>query len=691
MQTQPRHAQNDALRVRYSEWVIAAAVGAILTGFVWRDLISGGGLVGGDTYTYFFPQKAVVAEAFESGVLPLWHDRTALGYPLHAESQAGVFYPFTQVMYRLFDINTAYSLTIVVHYLLAFVLTWRFLRCQQISCLSALFGATIFVYGWFPARISLEWSIIGGVWFPLALWMTDRVLRSGTASSICVLAGCLALHLLAGHFALAFISQLSCIAYAMLRVFAERDADARQIGKAVVQVGSAIGLAVLLAAIQLVPTYELKTISLRSGAEAAFDPAYGHLPPVYVTQLLASWWYWHTPEIIASHQMMTVLPWSHVSAATNPVECHFYLGLLPLCLVLAAMRPAIRRRLPHGIAAVWTVLGIAALVYATGWFVPITRHLPGFGWFMGPGRYTITAQMAGAVLASAVLDGILRRRRIVVRTLVTASVLLLTLADVEKSSQPPVRDAVVVEDPPLNELAQSWVAAELNQSHAADVRLLIRGPNVGNLYGVSCLPSYLGLGPAVYVEEQQKYSAFPQDPDAVFPNDNQHQLLDDRGVTHVLTTEEIPNPSPRLKLVRAAPDSFLNRVWARGAAFCWLYQFEPTPERVTSDPPAALTSWQWLQRKPGRVSFEVTLAEPAVVRLSELMMPGWTVSVDGEEASATGDDQQSRDVLLQAGTRIVQWSYMPFSFVIGLTISSVSLLAVTVILVVSSRHSSRTR
>ena len=61
----------------------------------------GGGLVGGDTYPYFLPQKIVLAESFARGELPLWHNLTGLGYPLHAESQAGVFYPTNQILYRL--------------------------------------------------------------------------------------------------------------------------------------------------------------------------------------------------------------------------------------------------------------------------------------------------------------------------------------------------------------------------------------------------------------------------------------------------------------------------------------------------------------------------------------------------------------------------------------------------------------
>jgi hypothetical protein len=670
--TAVHHSADIETRVSLREWLLAVVVGISLTGFVWQDVLSGGGLVGGDTYTYFFPQKQLVAEAFARGTIPLWHDRTALGYPLHAESQAAVFYPTTQVLYRLLDFGTAYHVSILLHYVLAFVFAWRFMRCQQVSCLAALFSATAFVYGWFPARISLEWSIIGGVWFPLCLWLTDRLVRCPSAGRWAVLAACFALHLLAGHFALAFITQLTCFCYAILCSCQRSEPDRTNRTRAVVGraglVAGSIGFAALLAAVQLVPTYELKQISQRSGGETVFDPAYGHLPPVYLTQLVASWWYWHSPEIVASGQMTSLLPWSHVAAGTNPVEGHFYLGLIAFVLVCSACANGIRNRISGDVLLRWLVLGALSVVYATGWLVPVFRHLPGFGWFMGPGRYTIVAQLAGAIIAGLVLDAIWRRRGTALKAIIALAAIAITIVDVEKSSQPPIRNAVVVADPPLNGLAESWVAERLSQS-PADVRLLIRGPNVGNLYGVSCLPSYLGLGPAAYVDEQALYSAFPQPAEEAFPSADQQDFLQRRGVTHLLTTEEVPQPAANLKLLSAGPDSFLNRVWGRGASPCWLYQFESAPSRVVCDDETSMVAWRWLERTPSNVRFEVTMAHSDIVWLRELMMPGWRVTVDERPQVAELSDRLDRGVRVEKGTHTIQWVYAPGSFSLGVAIS----------------------
>ncbi|MCH8147499.1 MAG: hypothetical protein IH987_05820, partial [Planctomycetes bacterium] len=71
--------------------VVAIAVG--LSYVFWRDLWHGGGLIGGDLYTYFFPQKTFLVDRLRAGEFPLWNNLVGHGYPLIAESQTGALYP----------------------------------------------------------------------------------------------------------------------------------------------------------------------------------------------------------------------------------------------------------------------------------------------------------------------------------------------------------------------------------------------------------------------------------------------------------------------------------------------------------------------------------------------------------------------------------------------------------------------
>src|SRR4051794_28342803 len=102
--------------------VLALAIG--MSYVFWQTLWHGGGLVGGDTYTYFFPQKAFFADELKAGRFPLWCPLVGHGYPVVAESQTGVFYPPNLILFRLFEVNTAYNAAQIIHYILAFMATW---------------------------------------------------------------------------------------------------------------------------------------------------------------------------------------------------------------------------------------------------------------------------------------------------------------------------------------------------------------------------------------------------------------------------------------------------------------------------------------------------------------------------------------------------------------------------------------
>lgn len=659
-------------------------VSACVAGFVWRGLLSGGGLVGGDTYPYFFPQKQMMVEAFQRDDLPMWHDRTSLGYPLHAESQLGVFYPTNQVLYRIFGVNNGYNASILLHYIAAFVMTWRFALSQKLSFSASILAATAFVYGWFPARLSLEWSIIGGVWFPTCLWATQRLLDRPSVKRWLVLCVCFAVHLLAGHFTLAFITQLTCVGFSLLAAPNVEGANSRW--KMSLQVVLAIGFSILLASVQLIPTLELRQLSQRDGSNPAFNPGYGHMPPVYLTQLVASWWFWHSPEVVAAKEM-TQYPFLMSSADTNQVEAHLYVGLIPVLLLSGLFSSRVRHFLRVSHWKIWMLLAGLAVVYSFGWLVPVFRHLPGFGFFMGPGRYTIITSMGLALVSGMVLDVWTRKRSASVRTVIGIVVSMITLCDVLKSSEPPVCDAQIVATPPIDGLAESWVARLLqSENKIAPVRLLAPGANVGNLFGVSSAPQYLGLGPAEYFSDEFRLQTEPSSASEVFPSNKMLAKFRRYSITHVLTQKQIVLPADDLELLQAAPDSFLNRVWARGSDSCFLYRLKSARPRVQANPPTAIVKLKHRFRTPEEVEFSVLLSEPAVVEDCELMFHGWLVTVNGVETDPETSHGFGRFVKVPSGDHVIHWSYRPSSFRLGLGMSSFGIVLAACVLWVAKRR-----
>ena len=659
--------------VTWRQWAAAGVIGIILSLLMWHGLLRGHDLNGGDTWPYFFPQKIVLADSFARNELPLWHDLTGPGYPLLAESQAGVYYPTNQILYRILDVNRAYYVSIILHYALAFLFTWRFARCQEISHWSALLVAMVFVYGWFPARISLEWSIIGGVWLPVTLWGTHEFLVRPSRWRFAVLTTCFGIHLLAGHFTLAFINQLCVLLYAGLQVVL-RPANGRPSLAVAALIPAAILLSLVLSAAQLLPSMELKQISQREGTQSEFDPGYGHIPPVYFSQLIASWTWWHAPEIVQS-KLVQRLPGS-IDSDTNHVEAHFYLGLIPLGLASLCLLP-LRRPRPHVIRRTWICLGAAGIVYATGWLLPITRHLPGFAYFMGPGRYTIVSTLAGAILSGMMLDSLFRRKWMVaIAALTIGTFTWFDLRWASQSVEDPVRavaDAVQVPEI-LSHQDESWIRNYFLSQPPRTCRLLTGGQNVGNLFGVSCVPLYLGIGPAVYFSDRLDLATQPYD--EAFGSPVQMSRLRSLGVTHVLTTEPATQFNSVLTQVANGPDALLNRIWGRGGDPCYLYQLREPGRRLETLPADALVAWKSVHQTPEDITLEVTLSNPARVNFKELMYPGWKAEIDGKPAEVIADDDLSRSVQMSEGTHTLRWKFESFTVRLGGWVSCLTLVAV---------------
>ena len=378
--------------------LVAWLLGIALAGLFWWPLVTGGGFVGGDIYSYYFPQKIFYAEQLQRGLSPFWNDRVGHGYPMLAESQAGVFYPPHLALYTWLEVNTAYSLSHLLHYVLAFVFTVGYARRFGIPRFGALLAGLVYVYGWFPTRSCWEWAIIGGTWLPAALWSVECFLQTRRWRFAALLSAVLSVQMMAGHFQLAWITQLVLVVYVPCRLWwvpvMEPLLPSHARWRAGVLLLLSGGLAIGLAALQLLPTWEFRQVSQRAEAGADHPLQFGSIPAWYWTQAVMPFrWYSPTTDRTAALQRDPAIP----GVATNEGEAHLYFGLAPFLLAVLGIGSMFRRGDPRGIF--WILVGTLALFYTTGRMVPLVDWLPGFSYFQGPGRYGVVVTLAVALLA----------------------------------------------------------------------------------------------------------------------------------------------------------------------------------------------------------------------------------------------------------------------------------------------------
>ncbi len=660
----------------------------LLSVVFWFPLWTGGGLIGGDIYAYYLPQKAYFADCLRAGELPLWNNLIGHGYPQVAESQTGVFYPLNWLLYLPLELNTAFSASIISHYVLAFVFTFMYARRINLNLLGAGLAGLVYTYGWFPPRVCLEWSIIGGAWLPLAMWCAESFVQTRLWRYALLLTGTLAVQMLAGHFMLAFITQLALAGYVPLRLwFSSGDlpAEARRArGKTFVTLLVAVAAAFLVAAVQLLPTWELKQLSQRQGVTEEHDPAYGYIPPRYLSQIVLPW-IWYPDGSSFNETLLAGGP------RTNRVEAHLYFGMIPLLLIgweVWQWRRKRDRRL-----AVWMILGLAALLYTPGWLLPLTRHLPGFSFFEGVGRFGIVTTLAAGLLAGSgferlaefVLEAcrsfrLARSSRRVVQWLLTVFVFVGTTADLCIVSGL-VTYAYLVENPPVKMLAESPVRRFLNQQ-SQPVRIFSEAKNLPSLLGVATVPTYLGLGPAQYFDPR---FMLPQPwPFHTRPTSEQLDWFHRGGVTHYLSFQAFDAKPWSARLVWEGPDSFLNSALARpGEASFFLYELSGGRGRVAFEDPQADQTAGIVEYRANRVVAEVESSAAGRLILTDLAWPGWNAAVDGAPVESVVVEGMYRGVDLSSGKHTVVWTYRPAALYWG---AGISVAAIVILLAIAHVH-----
>ena len=118
------------LRTIGNPWRLAAAG---IVALVLAPVLIGFAPLGGDPELMYQPIKSELGRALAAGRLPFWSDRFGLGVPLIAESHAAAFYPPNWVLYRLWEVGTAYRLTLWLHYVATAAATFAYARTLGIG------------------------------------------------------------------------------------------------------------------------------------------------------------------------------------------------------------------------------------------------------------------------------------------------------------------------------------------------------------------------------------------------------------------------------------------------------------------------------------------------------------------------------------------------------------------------------
>jgi len=403
-------------------WVLVIA-------FFWKIALAGRVLASGDVFTYFYPYWAEATRAIRAGRLPLWNPTLFMGAPFLANSQVGFFYPLNWPLWFLLPAHQSVHLTIVLHLCLAALSGYLWgrtsLRLGRVGAWTV--GAVFALGGYLGAQVEHVNQLQGLAWLPLMLMLCDRNLLPRPKSqnqkpktAFIGLAVVIGLVFLAGHTQTAFISLVGLMAYGLGPAVWSGLRRHRWrlwrlwgwglLARRAALLAAAMGLGVALAAVQLLPTWELSRLSVRAEGLPFNERVSFSLSPFYLARAL--------------------LPGFVEPVPPEHIEHVAYIGIAGLALAAVAIRNTQHATRNAQSAIFLLTLGLfLSLGLYNPLYLLLARFVPGFAHFRVPARWLALYVVGVAALAGWGGDALWRRRgRVSRRALLLLAVALVALA-----------------------------------------------------------------------------------------------------------------------------------------------------------------------------------------------------------------------------------------------------------------------
>jgi hypothetical protein len=337
-----------------------------------------------------YPLRVEAARQWRAGRIPLWNPYKRAGAPLLADIVAGVLYPGNIPF--LFNPDADHYRPLeqgaVLHALLAAAFMYMFLRTLDLHVVAAMLGALVFSANGFMVWITSLWIQLQAVvtWTPLILTAVHHAaLRRDTFWRWTAVGGLAVMfQMLAGYPELGVYAALVVGAYALSLVRTAAD----RWWRALVAVAAIYVVGFGLAAMQLLPTFDLAAVSRRAARVS-----------------------------LKEFQMFSASPWVILGFAVPgiaidmlhpfPTTGTCYLGLLAAALALEGIRARTRAGTTFGVVLV------VAFFVAIGAFSPLSRlvyAIPGLHAFRYPFKHLFEVTLCLSVLAALGADSFVRRR-----------------------------------------------------------------------------------------------------------------------------------------------------------------------------------------------------------------------------------------------------------------------------------------
>lgn len=373
----------------------------VTTAIFWKYLVFEEYLIFGDLRYITYPFKVVLCETLKNWSLPLWNPDIQLGFPLLAEGQTGVFYPFNLIFSFISPTPIANNLNIVLHVYLSGAFLYIYARTISLDRYISIISALIFMFSGFVVSRTHQINILHElVWLPLAFTFLELLLRKGRVWYSFWLGLVLSIQYLGGQPQISAYTILALTLYLAFHIVLDiKILNQLFSSKNALILLIAFCLGIGIAAIQLFPTWELLQHSVRKANFSLDETQVGSFSPVYFLNYLFPFFF------ITPGKGGSVNFWggAHYS------ETFSYVGILPLILSFMAIK-----RGRDKVTIFFVFLLAISWIIALGRYNPLNSllyHITGLGYFRVPARFLLLSTFSLAIMSGKGLDLLLKMEK----------------------------------------------------------------------------------------------------------------------------------------------------------------------------------------------------------------------------------------------------------------------------------------
>jgi hypothetical protein len=187
-----------------------------------------------DASNFYYPLYLRVQQEWDAGRVPLWDPWESAGIPLLGNPMSAVLYP-GKLIYAFMPYPWAARLYVIAHTIIAYLGMLALARSLGVSWIGSNIAGLSYAFG---APILFQYSnvifLVGAAWVPWGWRAIDRLLRQGRRFGVIELAVVLAMQVLGGDPAAAYLTAVCAVGYAVILAKDRGDTASRTADYAVI-------------------------------------------------------------------------------------------------------------------------------------------------------------------------------------------------------------------------------------------------------------------------------------------------------------------------------------------------------------------------------------------------------------------------------------------------------------------------